>query len=131
MTDTPEAFEVQALIMHGDRGGQWDEVGAASLPRDEAEALALELRESGGEPIRVVPFGTGPNGRAGDVSPGGAIITDDPDVQPYSDGIRYRQAGKVSVTPEQADNAELFGWRRTGQIEGTVSAGDLMVEVSL
>lgn len=130
MTDTTETFEVQALILAGDRGGQWEEVGAAALPLHEAEPLAAELRTDR-QPVRVVPFGTGPNPRVGDIVPGGGIYTDDEAAPMHPDGKRYAQGGVIWVTPEQADNAELFGWHRTGQVKGTVAAGDLIVQVEL
>lgn len=128
MTDQADAYEVQFLIPEGDRGGQWEGIGGNAVPLEVAQARRAELRRTDGEsPYRVVPFGTGPNPRPGDVTAGGAIIAEPGAPGAITDryGVTFTQCGPIMVTPEQAENAAQFGWSPTGQ------EADGAVEVSL
>lgn len=132
MTDT--LYEVQSLVITGDRAGQWDTIAGDSVPLEEARARFAELLLTDTETaFRIVPFGTGPIGRPGDVTPGGAILAEPETPGAVTDrfGVTFVQAGPIMVMPEQADTAELFGWHRTGEISGSVGDDDLMVQVAL
>lgn len=132
-----DAFEVQFLIPEGDRGGQWE-----CLPppapmgfADEglARAFRREVFDVERQPLRTVPFGTGPLPRPGDVTAGGAIIAEPDTPGAITDryGVTFTQCGPIMVTPEQAENAALFGWSPTGIATGSLAAGDMLIEVAL
>lgn len=111
MTDT--YFEIQRLVTVGGYCGQWLEVGDIARPPAEAMVRRAELRRADPTtPFRTVPFRTVPNGRPGDVTPEGAIIC-----APGS-GRQKMTAGVILVTPEQAENAALFGWEWAEQASG-------------
>lgn len=102
-------FEVQRLNRAGDTTGHWETISPITVEGDplaRCQADLKHLRETmPGDAFRIVPYGFGPNPRPGDVLPDGSIM--------LAIGGTGCAAGIVSVSPEQADNALLFGWERT------------------
>jgi hypothetical protein len=107
-------FVIQNLVKDGDRAGQWDSVTPNALDMERATNRRTELRRTyPTEAFRIVPFGTGPGTRRGDVEPGGGIVIK------FQDGEASTATGRVFVTAEQAENAHAFGWLPTGRTSGS------------
>ncbi len=113
-------FEVQRLVTDGDRVGQWETVPGSPLSfadQNLAEVFRREVFKVERRPFRVVPFGTGPNARPGDVLPSGEIFVgcSSNELAGAADGVEmFASKGRILVFAEQAENAACFGWSRTG-----------------